>query len=280
MAFADAVIKSVSDTMSIWQLFAVRSLFGLPILLLLTHQTGLRRAFRSPWVWLRSVLLVLCWLTYYASLPWLDLSLAAVAVYTNPVITTVLAAIWLREPVSRRQLAGVGLGFIGVWVIIEPGSAEFSAAIGLPILAALFYSTAMITTRAKCRADDALAMGTALHIAFVVAGVVGLAAVHLGSFGNPTESDTLFLTRDWVDLSRAQWATLAILGLLAAAYFTGVAKAYQSAPPQRLATFDYGYLISATLWGFVLFSEVPDQTTIIGMALITAAGLLVASKPE
>ena len=67
------------------------------------------------------------------------------------------------------------------------------------------------------------------------------------------------------------------LGALSAAYFAGVARAYQIAPPSTIATFDYSYLVSAALWGFVFFGERPDLFTIAGMLSITAAGLLVAT---
>ena len=66
-----------------------------------------------------------------------------------------------------------------------------------------------------------------------------------------------------------EWGVMALLGVLSAAYFTGVARAYQIAPPSIIATFDYAYLVSAALWGFVFFSETPDLFTLVGMILIT-----------
>jgi len=58
---------------------------------------------------------------------------------------------------------------------------------------------------------------------------------------------------------------------------TSVARAYQIAAPSIIATFDYAYLASAAVWGFVFFAETPDLFTIGGMVLITMAGLLVAA---
>lgn len=52
--------------------------------------------------------------------------------------------------------------------------------------------------------------------------------------------------------------------------------AYQSAPSIIIATFDYCYLIFATAFGFLIFSEIPDSQTIIGIAMIAGAGLVVA----
>ena len=81
-----------------------------------------------------------------------------------------------------------------------------------------------------------------------------------------------------MNLRSARWlAYFILLGALSAAYLLGVARAYQIAPPQIIATFDYGYLVSAALWGFVFFSEKPDLLTVLGMILITLAGLLVAA---
>lgn len=48
-----------------------------------------------------------------------------------------------------------------------------------------------------------------------------------------------------------------------------------SAPPFIIATFDYNYLIFMTAFGFILFSEVPDRQTVIGMLMIAGAGMMV-----
>jgi len=71
-----------------------------------------------------------------------------------------------------------------------------------------------------------------------------------------------------------EWNLIAVLALLIAGIGMGLAKAYQSAPPSIIATFDYSYLIFAVFWSLVIFSETPDIPTILGMCLIAAGGLL------
>ena len=115
MAFADAVVKLVSAEMTVWQVFAARAFVAIPILIALLLASGAGLKPRDPaWAFFRSGLLVCAWLAYYASLPVLSLSVAAVAVYTGPIIIALLSAALIGEPVSARQWGGVLLGFLGV----------------------------------------------------------------------------------------------------------------------------------------------------------------------
>ena len=87
-----------------------------------------------------------------------------------------------------------------------------------------------------------------------------------------------FLLGSWQVLGPLEWGFVAMLAALMAANSLVVSAAYQSAPSFIIATFDYNYLIFMTVFGFALFSEVPDPMSIAGMVLIVAAGILV-SRP-
>jgi drug/metabolite transporter (DMT)-like permease len=277
MAFADSMVKLVSADLTLWQIFFARSLIGIPIMIALLLITGARLKPRMPlWIFIRSALLVLTWLVYYASLPVLSLSVAAVAIYTNPIMTALLSAALIGEPVTGRQWGGVLLGFFGVIAILKPGTDAFTWFTLLPILAAAFYSLAMVLTRSKCRDEAPLTLGFALHGSFLVTGLIATLALALLSLGAEAKAAFPFLLGDWAPMGMREWGLMALLAVLSAAYFVGVARAYQIAAPSIIATFDYAYLLSAALWGFVFFAEKPDALTLGGMILITVAGLTVA----
>ena len=279
MAFADAVVKLVSSSLTVWQVFAARSLFAVPCLVLLGRIAGVSfRAVVNRWVLLRSALLVLTWLAFYASLPLLKLSVAAVAVYTNPILTALLSALVLGEAVSKRQWIGVLVGFIGVAAILRPGTDAFTWWILLPLTGAAFYSAAMVLTRAKCQAHDAGILALGLHGSFIMTGFMATAVLSVVNLDPAWVAAHPFLLGSWTPMGGSDWALMAFLGVLSAAFFLGVARAYQIAPPQIVGTFDYAYLVSAAIWGFVFFAETPDAFTVAGMALITMAGLLVAKR--
>ena len=277
MAFSDAVVKLVSANLTVWQVFAVRSGVAIPVLLACLRANSTRLHLQTPrWVWLRSALLVLCWIAFYASLPVLDLSVVAVAAYTSPIMIVLLSAALIGEHVTRRQWAGVMLGFLGMIAILRPGADAFSWFILLPLLAAVCYALAMVLTRSRCRHDSPLVMSLSLHIAFLITGLTLSALLAALGLAPSTQAAYPFLLGDWAPMQATELALLALIGALSALYFLGVARAYQIAPPSIIATFDYAYLVSAALWGFVFFTEIPDAFTIAGMLLITAAGILVA----
>lgn len=281
MAFTDAVVKRVSADLTVWQVFFARSLFAIPILLVIFRITGVKFRLRTPkWTFLRSLLLILTWLAFYASLPVLSLSVAAVAIYTNPIITALLSAMLIGEPVNRRQWGGVLLGFLGVVVILKPGTDAFSWFTLLPLTGAAFYSLAMILTRSKCREEAPLTLALALHVSFLATGLFATFGLVLIGLDTDTKAAFPFLFGDWFPMELGDWGVMAFLGALSAIFFVGVARAYQIAPPSIIGTFDYAYLVSAAIWGFVFFAETPDILTICGMVLITAAGLLVSVSPS
>ncbi|MEO0567305.1 MAG: DMT family transporter [Pseudomonadota bacterium] len=282
-ALGDAIVKLSSAELSLWQIFAVRSAIAMVFLVTLariTHNALFPKA--QFWTALRTVLLVFAWIAYYTALTYLDLAIAAVAAYTNPIFTVLIAAVALRERVLMCQWLGVFLGFAGVVVILNPTGSAVQPALIMPVLAALLYSVAVILTRTKCQDEDYLAVAFNLHIGFVVAGVLGLCAVALFSPSLETTHINDFLLSGWTEMSPTLWWSMAALGLLAASFSLGVARAYQIAPPQIIATYDYGYVGFALFWGFIFFNEQPDMYEYIGMGLVVGAGMLVVSgsKPE
>ncbi len=279
MAFADAVVKLFSSDLTVWQIFATRSLIAIPLLLVILILVGTPlRVISLQWVIIRSTLLVATWLIYYGSFPFISLSVAAVAVYTNPIMTTLLSAVMLGEKVTTKQWLGVFTGFLGVVAILKPGSDAFSWAVALPLVAAFLYSTSMLLTRAKCQNEEPLILGLSLHVVFVIIGGIAITILSTTLVHSDTQNLFPFLLKGWAPMDIQAWIVMAVLGILSAAYFVGVARAYQIAAPSIIATFDYMYLVSAAVWGFVFFAESPDTYTVLGMVLITTAGLLVSIR--
>ena len=283
MSFEDALIKYTSSTFTVWQVFALRSAFAGLILFMLLRTRAPFRSLRPKglgWVRLRSLLLVLMWVAYFAALPFISLPTAEVAFYTAPLFIALLARTVTGEFVGPVRWSGIVLGFAGVLVVLRPGTDEFSAAALLPVLAAVLYAAAAIVTRARCAGERALVLALGLNVGLLAAGVLATAALSLVPPPAGVASGYPFLFGGWAAMGGREWALMALLAALMVAFGTGVAMAYQPAPAALVGTFDYAYVAFAVIWSYLLFAELPDAGAVAGMALIAAAGVLVACAPE
>jgi drug/metabolite transporter (DMT)-like permease len=279
MAFGDALVKHVSADFTVWQIYVWRSLVAIPITVVLLCSgrivTILPKS--AGWVCLRSGLLMIMWLAFYAALPVLSLPVVAAAYYTGPLFITLFSAILIGEPVGPRRWTAIVLGFVGILVILRPGTEAFSYLTLLPIASAVAYALAAIVTRAKCIEERPLVLSLALNVGFLIVGAIATAAIVIWA---PAESQAAaypFLLGRWTAMGVREWGIILLLALLIVAISSGVAKAYQSGPPAVIATFDYTYLVFAAFWSFVIFSDLPDTMTVIGMLLIAGAGMLAIS---
>lgn len=279
LSLGDALIKAIGGgaSLGIWQLFAVRSLIALPVLLagaLILFGSGPLRPLALGWIAVRSALLVAMWVAYYTALPLLPLSVAAAAYYTLPLFIILFAALFGGEAVGLTQWVAVGLGFVGVLIVLRPGGEAFQFAALLPILAAILYAAAMILTRTRCRNEHPVTLALGLNAMFVVAGIGGLV---FGVF-NP-ELFTGFLSAQWVAMGLVEWRSVAILAALLIIASVGTAIAYQAAPASTVGTFDFAYVGFALIWGIVFFAEMPDGPALAGISLIVIAGILAVRRP-
>lgn len=287
MSFQDAMMKHASTGMSLWQIYVLRSVLAIAAFVIFALLFRHRYDWRSiidRWVMARSLFLVLMYVCIYAAIPLLSLSVVGAAFYTGPLFITLFSALLIREPVGARGWAAVGIGFVGVLIILRPGSEHFTTLALLPVLAGLFYALAAITTRAQCVHQAPLTLALALNIALLLAGTVASLALIVWRPSEATHSANPFLLSHWSQMGATEWAVIGLLTGLIVLIGVGLAKAYQSAPPVIVATFDYTYLVFAAFWSFAIFSDPPDTSTIAGMVLIAGAGLLAScgasNRPE
>jgi len=276
MALTDAFVKFSSAGLSLWQIYVLRSLLAIPALLLLSR--GVFRPAAPVWVALRSLALVAMYLAIYAAIPIIDLSVVAASLYTGPLFIVLLSGVFLREPIAWHQWGAVVIGFGGVVIVVGPAASDFTPLSLIPVAAALLYALAAVLTRAKCAGEAALTLAIWLNGFLLICG--GAASLSIGMLGAGTLPDYPFLFGGWRPVGGREFIVLCVLAFLIVAVSIGLARAYQSPKPHVIATFDYTYLIFAAFWGYMFFGEVPGSGTLIGMALISFAGLLAVIGPR
>ena len=274
LSLGDALIKGASADFAISQIFMLRSALVVPVFLgifLFREPKALRLPKRLGWALLRSFLMASMWVCYYIALPFLELSVAAAAYYTCPIFITLFSALLLGDRINGLGWSAVFVGFIGVVLILRPKADDFNWYALLPIVSAILYAFAMITTRAKLREEHPLVLALTLHVAFIFTGG---AIAGIGFFW-PTESSVeSFLLASWGQMGAAQWGVMITLAVAMLIGSICAVIAYQNGPPSLVGTFDFSYVGFAVLWGIFLLGEIPDMLSITGMLLITGAGVM------
>ena len=179
--------------------------------------------------------------------------------YTGPLFIALLSALFLKEPITLGHWLAVGLGFLGVLLVVQPSSADFSWPALIPVLAAFLYASAAVLTRAKCADEAPASLAVNLNTALILCGTVVFLALWL--FPMPDASAYPFLLGTWAPLDATRVGLLCILAVLIVFFTMGLARAYQSPRTQVIATFDYSYLIFAAFGAtcFLAKSQSPQR---------------------
>lgn len=273
LSLGDALIKFTSGEFVIWQIFVLRSLLVIPVLLVYLWIKAPGALAIPPalgWTVLRSLMLVVMWVAYYIALPNLDLSIAAAAYYTLPIFITLFSAALIGDRISLLGWVAVFVGFVGVLLILRPKAGDFNLYALLPLWSAVLYALSMILTRTKCRAVHPLMLSVALNAAFVIVGTLAALSIIVVAPG----SREGFLLAPWAEMGGKEWMSMALLAVAILIGSVGAAIAYQKGPPSVIGIFDFAYVGFAVLWGLIIFAEVPDLISLTGIALIVVAGIM------
>jgi len=273
LSLGDALIKFTSNNFVLWQIFILRSLIAIPCLVLfmwLKARASLSLPTSIFWTTVRSLLLVMMWVSYYIALPHIQFSVAAAAYYTLPLFITLFSAALTGDKVSGQKWVAVVLGFIGVLLILKPNADAFNWYALLPLFSAVLYALAMILTRTKCRDEQPLVLALALNIMFVLVGVI--AASYVASLSDDMRQG--FVLGAWSQMGNTQWLSMLLLAVAVLIGSVGTVIAYQNAPSSVIGVFDFAYVGFAVLWGVIFFKEFPDAFSWLGITLIVLSGLL------
>ncbi len=271
----DAILKGMSGDHAVTLAIVLRSIVGLPILLaMVAYANGLPALRTKRWKLLiaRGLILLTSYTSYYMAFPALPLAEAVALFFTSPIFVTILASLFLREKVTPRAWAAVIAGFIGVLIILRPGTGLFEPAALLSLFSAASYAFSMVLARKYGADEPTTVMAFYVNAVYMVAAALiaaMFAALDITGFGHPSLD---FLVRPWAMPNGTDLFLMGLCGVIAALGISLLTHAYRLAKANLVTVFEYTGMVWVPLWGFMLFAEVPKVTTVIGTLIIIAAG--------
>jgi drug/metabolite transporter (DMT)-like permease len=258
---SDVTSKYLSATLPsieiAWIRFVVFALIVSPTILGSPRQA--LRSTRPGLQVMRGIALLLSSLFFISGLRFLPIAEASATSFVSPLFVTALSIVFLGESVGVRRWIATAVGLAGVLIILRPGTGAFHPAAFFPIVSALGWASMLIMTRMMSGREHA----TTTMIYSSTVGVCVLSALVPLVWVTPSWHDIFFAILIGVASTAGQWI---------------VVLAFRYADASVLAPFSYTQLVWVSIFGFLVFGELPDIWTITGAAFIVASGLYTAHR--
>lgn len=258
-AIQDGISRHLAGSYNTYLVVMIRYwFFAAFVIALATRQAGgMRAAARTEQTWLqifRGALLALeiCVAIYGFTLLGLIQSHAVFACY--PLLIAALSGPVLGEHVGWRRWLAIGVGFIGMLIILQPGTGVFDPAAIIPLISALMFALYGLLTRYAARRDNTAT-------SFFWTGVIGAVVT--------TAIGIWF----WEPMTPTDYMWMAVLCMTGVGGHWLLIKCYDVAEAGAVQPFAYFQLVFAALLGISLFGETVHLNVALGAAVIVGAGL-------
>lgn len=255
----DTCMKAVTASLPLYQSIFLRGLAATLAIAVIGLRSGTLRL-RIPhedlrWLGWRTVGEVGGTVTFLTALRHMPLANLSAIMQSLPLAVTLGAALWLNQPVGWRRLTAICIGFLGVLVIIRPGTEGFDRWALLGLSSVAFVVLRDLSTR---RMSSGL---TSVTVAFSAAASVTLTALALLPFSG------------WRTPTGEEWALIAGAAVFLIGGYIVVVMATRIGDIGLVAPFRYTSLVFAVVLGWLAFGQFPDLLTLIGGGIVIATGL-------
>ena len=274
----DTLIKLTVNDLSLLQILVFRALVGSSILIIYLSYTKQNIVFNSahPYVAIfRGLSFFFGFLLFFISLSKIGLAEATSLFFVSPFFITIFSYFILKNEIGINRIFSIVVGFSGTLLIIKPDFTNINIFMIFPIITACTYALSM-TLAKKTSKDDSLFQQT-FHI-------------YIGSFIGGSFISTLIYYSDinfnildnfnnpWIINDIKTIAFIIFIGVLGSLGIISLIAAYRIGSPLINAPAEYVHLIFAVIIGFVIFDELPDFYSFIGIILIVASGIYIVFR--
>jgi drug/metabolite transporter (DMT)-like permease len=254
-------IRLASQTLHTFEIAFFRNFFGLiaALPLLIRHGPGLLKTTQFPRYLFRCVIGICSMLAGFWAIGHLPLAQAVSLSYSTPLFVTLAAAALLNEQVRARRWTAVALGFLGVLIIVRPGTAEFSIDAVVAVLAAVLSSIVAIQIKQLSQTEPADRIVIYTTLLWVPMSLLPALAV-------------------WQWPQGITWLWVVAAGILGTGGHMLWTRALKLGEVSALTPISFMQLPIVALFGWWLFGESLDRWTLLGAAIIFGANAYIAHR--
>ncbi|MCX7301124.1 MAG: DMT family transporter [Rhodobacterales bacterium] len=274
----DNFMRLAAETGGLWQFHLLRSVIALTVLFPLAWIAGISLSpMRPSRVAMRSVLNSIAIVIYFGCLGFMPIAQVVAGLFTAPIFVVIFSMVLFGEKVGPRRVFAVILGFVGIILALRPEAGDLSVWTVVPVVSGALYGLGNLVTRRWCADEDTMTILVGFFGMMMIWGALGSLFLFMHPLPVPEGGDG-FITRGWVP-PEGIFLTMIIVQAIGSLIGVGMSiKAYQLADATMVAVFENTLLVFATFWAFVLWGQAPDALGLLGLALITVAGIIIAMR--
>ena len=278
VSFQDAAMKYIHSSVSLYEVYFMRTLISFIIIVCYLKIMNKPIIFSTHYpllTFIRVILFFFGFSSFYISLTIMPLATATALFFASPFLMTIFAIFILKEEVGIRRWLAVIIGFIGVYVILNPDFNNFNYLSLTPVFCAFCYALSMIILKKTSDKDNVYSQMFHFYILAIVISLIFYFYMGDGKFNSIDHPDSQFIFRKWFDNLEFSLLYMVLIGVIGASAFLCIFTAYRIASPAVVSPFEYSILVWATLNGWFFFDEIPNVRTFVGMILIVCGGIYI-----
>ena len=279
----DGIMKYIFNFVSLYEVYLIRTLVSFGLILIFLKLTKKKIVFKTQYPLLtfcRVILFFFGFSSFYISLTVLPLGFATALFFVTPFLITIFAHFFLKEEIGIRRWSAVVVGFIGVYITLNPDFNNFNYLSLLPILCAFCYSLSMIIIKKTSEKDSVYTQTFTFYFGAIIFSTIFYFLIGDGQYNTSDHPASQFIFREWfVDLESSILFMVAT-GLTATVAFLLLFTAYSIASPAVVSPFEYSILLWSPLIGWIYFNEIPSLNTVIGIIIIVSSGIYIFMREK
>ena len=279
----DGIMKHIYNFVSLYEIYLIRTVVSFVLILLFLIITKKPIVFKSQYPLLtftRVILFFFGFSSFYVSLTVLPLGTATALFFVTPFLITIFAHFFLKEEIGLRRWSAVVVGFIGVYVTLNPDFSNFNYLSLLPILCALCYSLSMIIIKKTSDKDSVYTQTFTFYIGAIIISIIFYFIIGDGKYNVSDHPASQFIFREWFVDFNSNILLMTATGVTATLAFLFLFTAYSIASPAVVSPFEYSILFWSPLVGWLYFDEIPSLNTVIGILIIVSSGVYIFMREK
>ena len=278
-AMQDALIKFIFEKAALYEIFFARYLIAAILLfyyIKFKKQIIPLKTYYPFLTVLRVLLHFIAFSAFFISLTYIPLATANALFFSSPFFVSIFAKLFLKEFIGIRRWMAIIVGFVGVYIVLNPTFSNFEYKNLLPVFCAFCYAASMTITKYTSDKDNINTQLFYFYLIAILLCVIIFMFIGNGQFNNQNyDATTQFIFREWFSNFDYTWKFLLFFGFAAFIAFLCIFSAYIVASPSLVSLFEYSLIFMSMIPGYFLFNEIPSNRTFFGVLIIISAGIYI-----